>query len=296
MKPFSLQWMITKEWEGMFIREFLSKHHISRRTLINVKFEGGTITLNGNQVNVKERLKSGDVLTVDFPIERRSDGMLPDDMTLCIVYEDDYVLVIEKPAGMNTIPSREHPRRSLANGITAYYEKNEIPSTVHIVTRLDRDTSGLVLVAKNRYIHHLFGLQQQQRMVKRMYEAFAEGVFVKQTDTVEFPIGRKDTSIIEREVREDGQYACTRFQVLEQFREYAHLSLTLETGRTHQIRVHMSHIDHPLVGDDLYGGSRQFIDRQALHCCSLAFFHPIKEEWFQFTSSLPNDLQQLLEL
>ena len=166
--------------------------------------------------------------------------------------------------------------------LLGYYKKSGIAATIHIVTRLDRDTSGLVLVAKHRHIHHLLSGQQKQGDVKRKYQAIAEGIILTDEGRIEAPIGRKDTSIMEREVREDGQYACTDYQVLARSESYTFLELQLHTGRTHQIRVHLAYIGHPLAGDDLYGGTRGKISRQALHCCSLSFTHPVTKEKMNF--------------
>ncbi|WP_368495573.1 RluA family pseudouridine synthase [Bacillus sp. Marseille-Q1617] len=278
------------------MREFLVDQKISKRTLTSVKFDGGSISVNDSEVNVRHVLKEGDIVKLDFPPETGSDKLLPEDMPLEIVYEDRDVLVLEKPWGMYSIPSKDHSSGTLANGIAGYYNNRSLASAVHIVTRLDRDTSGLVLVAKHRHVHHLFSLQQQERGISRTYEALAEGYLTSNNGFIEQPIGRKDTSIIEREVRNDGQYAKTAYRVLYQYAEAAHLSLRPYTGRTHQIRVHMSSIGHPLMGDDLYGGKVNLIKRQALHCKTLSFYHPMKKEWMKFESPLAEDMKMVLSL
>ena len=277
------------------MREFLIDQQISKRTLTAVKFDGGSITINGKEESVRYPLCKGDFLEVRFPEEKASQTLLAEEFPLSIIYEDDDVLVLDKPWGMKTIPTKDEPTRSLANAILGYFVKVGISSTVHIVTRLDKDTSGLVLVAKHRHVHHLFSLQQKGREIKREYEAFAEGILAYDSGMVEEPIGRKSDSIIEREVREDGKYALTHYKVKKQFSDFAHLELKLETGRTHQIRVHLSHMGHPLAGDDLYGGSEKLIGRQALHCKRLLFFHPIKKEWMNFEAPMPFDMKMLLD-
>jgi 23S rRNA pseudouridine1911/1915/1917 synthase len=255
--------------------------------LTDIKFSGGAIYINGSEQNVRYRLKEKDVLTVEFPPEIPSSTLLIEDIDLTIVYEDEHVLILDKPPYMPTIPSREHPSGSLANAIMGYYQKQQIKAAVHVVTRLDRNTSGLVLIAKHRYMHHLLSKYQQKGCVKRTYEALAEGRMKEAEGTIIEPIGRKESSIIEREVREDGQYACTHFQVLDQFHDYFHVRIWLETGRTHQIRVHFSYIGHPLLGDDLYGGSMEKFPRQALHCSGLIFNHPLTKERLSFHSTPP---------
>ncbi|AXN40211.1 MULTISPECIES: RluA family pseudouridine synthase [Peribacillus] len=292
---FSLTWSVSEEDSGSLLREFLSKYDISKRALTDIKFKGGLIKVNGLEVTVRERIKTGDSVTVIFPPEQASEGLLPEPIPLLVRYEDEFVLVVVKPPSMNTIPSREHPNGSLANGLAGYYKKMGIHATIHIVTRLDRDTSGLVLIAKHRHIHHLLSEQQKSGQVKRRYQAIAEGLVNGPKGMIEAPIGRKSTSIIEREVREDGRYACTLFEVLAQTETYTFLNLELLTGRTHQIRVHMAHIGHPLAGDDLYGGHREMIARQALHCFELKFLHPFTKKVMLFQEKLPQDMIHLLD-
>lgn len=291
MKPFQLTY--TAESQSL-LREALGEWGISKRTLASVKYGGGQILVNGAEVTVRHPLEKGDVVTVIFPNEEHGKGLLAEDGDLNIVYEDDALLIVEKPPLQNTIPSREHPFGSLANIVAKHFNDNGIPSTLHITTRLDRDTSGLVCIAKNRHIHHMISMQQQEKKMKRRYEALVHGLVEKDEFTITAPIGRKNTSIIEREVREDGQFAETEVRVIKRLPDYSHISLQLNTGRTHQIRVHLAHIGHPLVGDDLYGGKRERLDRQALHCTELELIHPVSGEKLFFSSSLNEDMQALV--
>lgn len=291
---FRLRWSINKEDEGKLIKDFLKEQAISRTALTDIKFKGGSIFVNGKEENVRYKLKLEDELILYFPPEVPSEGVKGENIALDIIFEDEYLLVVNKPPAMNTIPSREHPTGSLANGLVGYYETTGITATSHIVTRLDRNTSGLVLIAKHRHVHHLFSEAQKRGQVKRTYEAFASGVISDAQGKIEKPIGRKDDSIIEREVRADGQYACTNFRVLDRYNGFTHLELQLETGRTHQIRVHMAFLGHPLLGDDLYGGQRKLIQRQALHCRRLRFFHPFLLDEMEFTCVLPEDMERLI--
>lgn len=292
---FQMKWVIGGSDAGKLLREFLKQVEISRTALTDIKFKGGSIQVNGQEVNVRYRLALGDKVTIVFPVESPSEGLKGEELPLTILYEDEYLLVVNKPAGMNTIPSREHPVGSLANALVGYYQRSGLHSTTHIVTRLDRDTSGIVLVAKHRHVHHLFSKMQRSGHVKRTYGAFAGGRISQDSGTIKAPIGRKDDSIIEREVRADGQYACTHYRVIEKHHAFTYLELFLETGRTHQIRVHMSYIKHPLLGDDLYGGDISLIARQALHCKKIAFIHPFFGEEMIFTAPLPRDMSELLE-
>ncbi|NWN96445.1 MAG: RluA family pseudouridine synthase [Bacillus sp. (in: Bacteria)] len=295
-KPFILEWVITENDHGKTTRQYLQERGISKTSLTDIKLHGGNILIDGIHVTVRHVLKKGEQLTVIFPVEEPSQTLLPEKIPLHIVYEDDYVLVINKPAFMNTIPSREHPTGSLVNAVMGHYKGIGLTAAPHIITRLDRNTSGLVLVAKYRHIHHILSKQQQEKQVKREYEAFVEGTVVENNGTIEAPIGRKQDSIIERTVTDGGQYACTHFQIIERYGPFTHVRVMPETGRTHQIRVHMAHIGHPLVGDDLYGGSQIFLNRQALHCRRLHFLHPVMEKTMKFSVPLPRDMEKLLQI
>ncbi|HSP21316.1 MAG TPA: RluA family pseudouridine synthase [Planococcus sp. (in: firmicutes)] len=282
--------------ESGILREALSAWGISKRTLASVKYGGGQILVNGEEVTVRHIVEQGDAVTVIFPIEELGSGLKAEPGPLQIVYEDEALLIIDKTAMQNTIPSREHPGGSLANHVAQHFEDNCIPATLHIATRLDRDTSGLVCIAKNRHIHHMLSQQQQSKRMKRQYEAFVHGTVLRDEFLITEPIGRKDGSIIEREVRQDGKFAETAVEVLHDFGDFSHVRLQLNTGRTHQIRVHLSHIGHPLIGDDLYGGKRCIIKRQALHCRSLELLHPVSGEEMRFESLLHDDMAALLQV
>jgi 23S rRNA pseudouridine1911/1915/1917 synthase len=290
MKQFSLKWEVKKEHNGTLLREFLKSKELSKRALTDIKFQGGKILVNEEEKTVRTVLKENDVVSVYFPIESPSEGLVPEEIDFEIIYEDEAVLIVNKPFGIPSIPSREHPTGTLANGIMDYYKRIGLQSTIHIVTRLDKDTSGLMLIAKNRYIHYLFS-KDELKNVERSYKAIVHGQFEKSNGVIEAKIARKNDSIIEREVSENGQEAITHYKVLQEFKDYSIVELTLETGRTHQIRVHMSFINHPLVGDDLYGGATDTLKRQALHSFLLSFKHPINHEIYRFEIDLPEDLK-----
>jgi 23S rRNA pseudouridine1911/1915/1917 synthase len=295
VQPFTLNWKISEQDQGKLIREFLKDRQISKTALADIKFKGGQIQVNSAPITVRHELMEGDLLRVVFPVEVPSKVMAKENIPLSIVYEDDFLLVIDKTPYMSTIPSREHPTGSLANALLYYYEQHGIASTIHIVNRLDRDTSGLLIVAKHRYTHHLFSKQQKSTLINRRYEAIVHGQLGPDNGTIDAPIGRKETSIIEREVRGDGQVAITHYQVIKRYKEFTHLSIKLQTGRTHQIRVHLSYIGHPLLGDNLYGGERRLISRQALHSRELSFRHPMTGEQLTFLTSLPEDIITVME-
>ncbi|PAV29177.1 RNA pseudouridine synthase [Virgibacillus profundi] len=290
-----MKWTILNKHNDMIVRDYLQEiHGFSRRLIKSVKFDGGDILVNGTGKTVRYALKTGDLLEVKFPPEVVANHMKPEKVDLPIIYEDDAIIVIDKPPQMATIPSLNHTAGTLANGLLGYYEKNDIPFTVHIVTRLDRDTSGLVLIAKHRYSHSLLSAMQKTGGLKRKYKAVIEGKLSKREGTIDAPIGRKAGSIIERTVIDTGKQAITNYKVIDERMNHSLIEIELETGRTHQIRVHFSYIGHPLAGDDLYGGSTDIITRQALHCYEISFEHPLTKKHLLFTSELPEDMEQLV--
>ena len=275
----------------MLLRDFLKRNDISKRALTDIKFKGGLILVNGEEKTVRTVLNTGDTVKVQFPSEVFSEDLVVEYVPFEIVYEDDFLLVINKPFGIPSIPSREHKAGTIANGLLYYFSQIRLQSTVHIVTRLDKDTSGLMLIAKNRFVHHLFSKNGLEH-IQRKYQAFVHGLLEHNVGIIDAPIGRKDDSLIEREVRLDGQKAITHYEILSLNDEYSFLKLQLETGRTHQIRVHLSYIGHSLVGDDLYGGSVETLKRQALHSYAIQFYHPFHKKNYFFEIGLPADLAE----
>lgn len=280
------------------LREFLSEQNISKRTLTATKYEGGKLLVNGTVRDVRHFLQRGDEVEIFFPLEKLSTGLIAEDGDLAIVYEDDAILIIDKPPGQSTMPSHNHQSGTLANFIAGKFIREFIPATIHVVTRLDHNTSGLVCIAKNRHIHHLFGTKLMKSSFHRKYTAIVEGHPEKDEFSLNGRIGRKDGSIIERIVREDGREARTDVQVLNRIikdgQDLTQISVVLHTGRTHQIRVHMQWAGHSIAGDDLYGGSQTLIPRQALHCTLLEFNHPVTGEKQIFRSEIAKDMERLL--
>lgn len=292
-----LKWIINHEHDGMIIRDYLRMYQgFSRRMIKTIKFDGGKILVNGSMQNVRYCLSAGDRLHVQFPEEMVGNNIKPEVMELIIVYEDDYIIVIDKPAGIPTLPSINHPSGTIANGLLGYYKKNNIPYTVHIVTRLDVDTSGLVLIAKHQLSHSLLSASHKSGKVKRKYKAVIEGHLTKKEGTIDAPIGRKENSIIERTVTEAGKRAVTHYKVICEYLNHSLIEIELDTGRTHQIRVHFSNFAHPIAGDDLYGGSTEKIARQALHCFELSVEHPSTKEIMLFHAPLLKDMRRLIKM
>lgn len=290
-----MRWVIKQQDHNKEVLEYLRDiHSFSKRIITAIKFSGGQMVVNGKPITVRYRLQTGDVLAIQFPPEEVGQNLSPEDLPLHIIYEDDDIIVVNKPAGVAVMPSANHKTGSLANRLLAYYAKHHIPYTVHIVTRLDRDTSGLLLVAKHRYSHSLLAKAQQTGEIKRRYSALVTGYFKNKQGIINAPIARKAGSIIEREVNHLGRNAVTAYNVLKEMNGISFIEVTLKTGRTHQIRVHFSYMGHPLLGDDLYGGTKELIDRQALHCHYLSFKHPLTKKQVSYHLPLPNDMRLLI--
>lgn len=283
--------------QRMKVKSFLKKHDISKALLAKIKFAGGDIQVNGKQENAIFLLEVGDKVVIDIPSEEDVTGSLePIEHPLDIVYEDEHFMVIQKPYGVASIPSILHSN-TIANFVKAYYLRQQYENKqVHIVTRLDKDTSGLMLFAKHGYAHARLDKQLQAKTIQKRYYALVHGRgdLAKQGDIIA-PIGRPEDSIITRCVTPSGKYAHTSYEVVSSWGDIHLVDIRLHTGRTHQIRVHFSHIGFPLLGDDLYGGSLEYgIMRQALHCHSLSFEQPFSKEYLQLTSPLPADFQAVI--
>ena len=280
-----LKYTIKKE---QILREFLLENSISRKTLTRIKFDSdGSIKVNGREENVRYLLKKNDIVEITLPSENFSEFVRFINEPIDIVYEDSYFLIVNKGINLPSIPSRNLEDESLLERVNYYFKKKNIKTIPHIVTRLDKNTSGLVLIAKHRHVHALFSNLQ----IDKYYTALVNGK-VKDNEIIEAPIRRVSSSIIEREVGEGGEFAKTEYWLEEYIsdKDISVVKLKLYTGRTHQIRVHMKYKGYPLLGDELYGGDVSLISRQALHCSNLAFIHPITDEMINVREDLPNDM------
>lgn len=285
----SLTYQVTAAAEGKKVGEFLRTQGCSRQVVTDLKKTENGILLNHEWVYVNTLLKTGDILTIQLEETVSSENIVPVEMELDIVYEDQDIIVVNKPSDLPIHPSQRHYEDTLANGLAYYYkEKNEF-FTFRCVNRLDRDTSGLVLLAKNRLSSCILSAQILERRISRTYFAIVEGK-IADSGIIDVPIGRRPGSTIERIVDfENGERAVTHFWRKGYEDGYSLAEVHLETGRTHQIRVHMKHIGHPLPGDFLYNPDYSKISRQPLHSFQLSFCHPITKEDMLFTAPLPDD-------
>ncbi|MBQ9461239.1 MAG: RluA family pseudouridine synthase [Clostridia bacterium] len=272
---------VPPELDGVSVKTFLRRHcSVSARLLAKLKRVENGMTVNGNTVRSIDTLNAGDELCLIFPEDAPQTE--PVEMPLNIIYEDDAIIVLDKPPFMPVHPVRDHQRDTLANGVMFYFQSKGESITFRPVNRLDRDTSGLVLAAKSSYAHNFL-----KGNTKKKYTALCEGE-ITESGTVDAPIALRPGSIMERCVSEEGARAVTHYTPIMTVCGHTLLKLELETGRTHQIRVHMASIGHPLAGDDMYGGSRRIFARQCLHCSELALIHPLTRESMLFRST-PED-------
>lgn len=288
---------IHHEMAGMTIQSFLKQQQYSSQVITHLKRTPDGICRNGVWARVHEVLQSGDLLTISIVEETSSEHIVPVPVPLPfpIVYEDEDLLVINKPSGMPIHPSQGNYENTLANAAAYYFASQNIPFTYRCINRLDRDTTGLLIIAKHMYSASLLSNMVAKREIHREYLAAATGL-VEESGMIEAPIGRANGSTIERCVDfAHGDYACTHFHRLAYQNGYSLVSLKLETGRTHQIRVHMKYIGHPLPGDFLYHPEDHCIDRQALHSYRLSFIHPITKQSLTFTAPLPEDMQAIFQ-
>lgn len=282
----------TIEENNKTIKQILKERlFISDRLLTFLK-KNSLILYNNDKItnlNILARLNS--TVTVDLNFEEDNNNIVPIKMDLKIIYEDEALLIIDKPAGIPVHPSILHYTNSLSNGVKYYFDSINLKKKIRPVNRLDRNTSGIVIFAKNQYIQECLIHQMQTKEFKKTYLAVVEGHLKKLNGTIDAPITRKENSIIERCVAENGEKSITHYKVLKQNFEknYDIIECLLETGRTHQIRVHLSYIGHPLIGDTLYGNNSKYISRQALHAYKVEFIHPITNKLTQFTSDVPKD-------
>ncbi|MGL4819546.1 MAG: RluA family pseudouridine synthase [Bacilli bacterium] len=286
MKQYELQFDVIED--GEVLKDFLRKRGISRQALTDIKSDG-LITVDGVHRTVRYTLKKGERVRVVFPLEKLKEAMTVEYAPLEVCYEDDHLLVVNKPPGLKSIPDYTSPSGSLANQLLGYYASKGIVAAPHLVNRLDRDTSGTLVIAKWRYVHHLLSGDEAMKNISRTYVAWAAGAFSGECGTIDAPIGRSEDSIITRMVRTDGQRAVTHWRKLDERNGYTKLELVLETGRTHQIRVHLAHMGAPIVGDTLYGTAHEWMERQALHSMQTSFSHPISGEMLRVSACLPDD-------
>ena len=290
-----LTYIIKQTDNYLNLKELLKAYFsISDRLLFKLK-KNDKIFLNGNISNINSPLLPMDTVEVLIDFAEDSSNIIPTKMDLNIIYENEEYIIINKNPGLPIHPSMEHYTDSLSNGIKYYFDSKHLKKKIRPVNRLDKDTSGLVIFAKNEYIQECLIRQMRDNIFYKEYLAICNGKFSKNSGTINAPIARKEDSIIERCVRSDGDPATTEFEVLSYNSKsnYSVVKCVLRTGRTHQIRVHMSYIGHPILGDTLYGTKSELINRQALHSYKTSFIDPIGKSLVSYIAPLPKDMNKL---
>lgn len=282
---------IVKFNEYNTVKEILKSHFgVSNRLLLMLKREK-KIFKNNEIANINTKIYPNDKIVAIIDFNEESRNIVPTQMPLEIVFEDECMLVLNKPAGLPVHPSILHFEDSLSNGVKSYFEKKQINCKIRPVNRLDKDTSGLVVFAKNQYIQECLIKQMATHEFQKNYLAILTGNLEKESGIIDAPIARSENSIIEREVNENGQNAITEYKLIKNFENYCLVEFTLKTGRTHQIRVHSKYIGHPILGDSLYGTTSDLISRQALHAYKISFIHPVTQKTMVFEIPLPEDME-----
>ena len=283
-------YQITENEQGTTVLDFLRKKGFSRHILSSMKADKEALTRNGQRIGGREQLLAGDYFRVRLLETVDSDGIVPVSMPLSILYEDEDILVINKPADMPVHPSIGNYTNTLANGVAAYLDAKDEHSPFRCINRLDRDTSGALILAKNAFSAAVLSTQMRNRQIRRTYLAVVEGI-TPPNGTISAPISRVDDSVIERHVDFlRGEPAVTHYERLETKNEHSLLEIHLETGRTHQIRVHMGYIGHPLPADYLYHPVYDCFKRQPLHSLQLEFRHPVTDKSMCLLAPVPEDM------
>ena len=267
---------------------------MSDRLLLKLK-NLNKIYLNGNVTSVNHPVLENDLIECYLDYEEDNSNIVPTEMPLNIIYEDEAYIVVNKPAGIPVHPSMDHYTDSLSNGIAFYFNQIGLKKKIRPVNRLDKDTSGIVIFAKNEYIQECLVRQMKSKEFIKRYIAVVNGNLDNLEGTINAPIARKEGSIIERCVSETGDIAITHYKVLKRKNDFDIVECILETGRTHQIRVHFAYLGHSLLSDTLYGTSSSLINRQALHAYEVEFTHPLSKKKVKYIATVPEDLNKLME-
>ena len=276
------------------VKEVLKEEFcISDRLIIKLK-KSQQIYLNDSPVFINQKITIRDKISVNLDFEETSDNIVPTKTELDILYEDDGLLIINKPPFTPIHPSMDHYEDSLSNGVKYYFNSIGLKRKIRPVNRLDKNTSGIVIFAKNEYIQECLIKQMKSNTFEKEYLAIVNGIIDKDFQVIDKPIAREENSIIKRCVSNDGDKAITEVQLLKTFNDYSLIKCNLKTGRTHQIRVHLSNIGHHILGDDLYGQKTNLIDRQALHAYKVSFIHPLVNKEFTIDAEIPKDIENLI--
>lgn len=287
---------VGKDGNDIKIRDYMKDNLNLSGRFIRGSAMNRRLRVNGKDVKLNYRLHEGDIIEVTVNAEE-SQNIEGEDLNIKVIYEDDDLLIVDKPPFMVVHPTKSHPSGTLANGVIHHFRSNNDNSIVRLVSRLDRDTSGLIMIAKNQFSHMNLAKSMEKNQIEKSYLAIIHGKLENNEGTIDLPIGRPTNETIKRAVLEDGQRSITHYKIREIYRKGALVELLLETGRTHQIRVHLSYVGCPIYGEQLYSefNDEEFISRQALHAYALTLPHPRTGIILKFKSQIPEDMQNLIE-
>jgi 23S rRNA pseudouridine1911/1915/1917 synthase len=271
------------------------KFHLSKKVITKLK-QDGQVTRNQVPCRLTDRVEEGDFLFVQVEFRDESTPVLPQNIPLNILYEDEHLIAVDKKPGMVVHPTRNHTNHTIANGLLYYFQQKDQTIKIRPVSRLDRDTTGILIFAKNPFIQARLIAQMKEQVFLKEYLGVVSGLLPEESGVIDLPISRKEGSIIERQTTEHGAPSITHYHVLKKLEDATWVSFRLLTGRTHQIRVHCKAIGHPLMGDTLYGPYESpLIKRQALHAHTNEFIHPFTLKPLKLTSPLPEDIRSLIQ-
>ncbi len=294
-----MDWTVSRDQDGTSVRDFIKQSiSLSSKMLKFLKYREDGILVNGERVTVRRILRAGDILTLSVPDSESAEELLPVDLSLTILYEDEELVVPSKPHGMPTHPSHNHHNDTVANALAYRYAKMGVPFVFRPINRLDRDTSGLLIVARNKLAAGRLTKSMQEGDIQKCYLAILEGELEQDRGVIEKPLHRTAQSVIVREVcspeTPDAEWAKTEFTVLARENRHTLVLASPITGRTHQLRVHFASMGCPILGDTLYGKDSPLICRQALHAYRITFPHPSDGHKVSLSASLPGDMQRVL--
>lgn len=291
----TIEYWIDNKSAGLRVEQFLKRKGYSSQNISEIKRMPESVLVNSRHYYMRDLLADGDELLIRICETKCSKNVPPVNLPLSVVYEDEDIIVLNKPAGMPTHPSLNNYTNSLANALAWYYKEQGKPFIFRCCNRLDRDTSGITVIAKHLISASILSRQTRSREIHREYLAIVRGQITPKTGTIRAPLSRKPGTVIERTVDfAHGEYAVTHYRVVKEANGHSLVSLCLETGRTHQIRIHMKYLGFPLIGDYLYNPDMEYIGRQALHSYKMTFTHPITEKEMVFTAELPDDMKKIL--
>ena len=288
-------YVIRQDETGKTIKDYLKKKGFSHALLANLKKTDDGISVNGIRKYTDFTLTENDILSVNILEKSTVSRIIPTEIKLNVVYEDEDIIIADKQAGIPIHPSRNNNTKTLANAVANYLAERREDTVFHCINRLDKDTSGLTIIAKNMYAASLFSEMIRNREITREYIAICEGIFTEKYGEIVAPITRKERSMIRYVDHENGDNAITDYEVKAEGKDASLVRLTLKTGRTHQIRVHMKYLGHPLIGDALYNPDNHQMNRQALHAQKLKFMHPLTGEMICISSTLPEDMETVIK-